>query len=109
MISSSFVRARKSPWIETDGERSATRSPPSGLVRARGLKLEFLDMKGVEVSSGLVRARGLKLVFLILAAVLIVRARKSPWIETIPKGMDIDAYTSGLVRARGLKPDSGGF
>ena len=32
-----------------------------------------------------------------------VRARKSPWIETLKYLLDHDRYTSGLVRARGLK------
>ena len=34
------VRARKSPWIETDIGRSREKPIGSGLVRARGLKLD---------------------------------------------------------------------
>ena len=32
-----------------------------------------------------------------------VRARKSPWIETVSLRIDAGDYPSGLVRARGLK------
>ena len=55
-----YVRARKSPWIET-------------------LFLAYTLKRNV---SGLVRARGLKPVMLKFTDFLTVRARKSPWIET---------------------------
>ena len=54
------VRARKSPWIETRKKQRIQNGFLSGLVRARGLKLQGLS--------------GSRLQY--------VRARKSPWIET---------------------------
>ena len=75
------VRARKSPWIETQETSLRRFSSLSGLVRARGLKL-----------SGSVHFNEKN-----------VRARKSPWIETIQKTWSLMFLTSGLVRARGLK------
>ena len=53
--------------------------------------------------SGLVRARGLKHYNIIVSAADLVRARKSPWIETAVKQNPMIAFQSGLVRARGLK------
>ena len=56
----SFVRARKSPWIETSIPDEYGRWTESGLVRARGLKPQTVTTDPVTA----------------------VRARKSPWIET---------------------------
>ena len=56
------VRARKSPWIETDIGRSREKPIGSGLVRARGLK----PFTTIPVTANS------------------VRARKSPRIETMP-------------------------
>ena len=36
-----------------------------------------------------------------------VRARKSPWIETMDRVPNIESPVSGLVRARGLKRKTG--
>ena len=54
------VRARKSPWIETLGSIITNAPEMSGLVRARGLKQTDILDAAVEQLSGLVRARGLK-------------------------------------------------
>ena len=54
----------------------------SGLVRARGLKLYSFGICRIVEGSGLVRARGLKRSDPCPVKVCIVRARKSPWIET---------------------------
>ena len=54
------VRARKSPWIETQNTWVWGDLDQSGLVRARGLKRTVTD--GPDSNT--------------------VRARKSPWIET---------------------------
>ena len=59
------VRARKSPWIETQIWIGEKKKPESGLVRARGLK-QFPDRAGGRRS---------------------VRARKSLWIETITRAI----------------------
>ena len=56
-----YVRARKSPWIETFCPSERGRHSWSGLVRARGLKLFLYALADDEKLSGLVRARGLKL------------------------------------------------
>ena len=53
--------------------------------------------------SGLVRARGLKLELHKNTPPSKVRARKSPWIETIDNLVIVWYDSSGLVRARGLK------
>ena len=76
-----YVRARKSPWIETHVRTPTDASGESGLVRARGLKHTAYH----KVTSGA------------------VRARKSPWIETLGSNTDGKHPQSGLVRARGLK------
>ena len=97
----------------------------SGLVRARGLKLITLIEKHTAPLSGLVRARGLKLrMKMTVPSITVrarkspwietlmfctprkeprVRARKSPWIETIRRFISFRHFSSGLVRARGLK------
>ena len=75
------VRARKSPWIETGYRAGTLERNQSGLVRARGLKLDPGEVIRFEE----------------------VRARKSPWIETEDEEGNIVDPTSGLVRARGLK------
>ena len=54
-------------------------------------------------ASGLVRARGLKRLCSNYENRISVRARKSPWIETIIFLDRWDLWQSGLVRARGLK------
>ena len=69
------VRARKSPWIETNTSLENAATSSSGLVRARGLK------------------RNTKSV----ASVFSVRARKSPWIET---GQRLRNSVPSFVRAR---------
>ena len=120
------VRARKSPWIETEDDGSVHISAGSGLVRARGLKLSTIthsirwDMSGLvrarglkpdvppshcnRIRSGLVRARGLKPITLLAVSIYHVRARKSPWIETSHIRSSNLRSLSWLVRARGLKP-----
>ena len=55
-----FVRARKSPWIETDARCLYNLGDASGLVRARGLKRVSMENRRGGTVSGLVRARGLK-------------------------------------------------
>ena len=56
----------------------------SGLVRARGLKRRLREGIWWISRSGLVRARGLKLAGEFYPCKPdIVRARKSPWIETV--------------------------
>ena len=56
------VRARKSPWIETYPCVLNNEKLPSGLVRARGLKLLIVPSEFQDFTSGLVSARGLKLI-----------------------------------------------
>ena len=76
------VRARKSPWIETNKFKPKEGWVLSGLVRARGLKHSLWRKNQNKI----------------------VRARKSPWIETL-KHTALSVHSlSGLVRARGLKP-----
>ena len=75
------VRARKSPWIETEHDNSYRSDPMSGLVRARGLKHRVRKIRKIDP----------------------VRARKSPWIETVNLFFGFIRLLSGLVRARGLK------
>jgi len=76
------VRARKSPWIETPMCLIIPSILTSGLVRARGLKQTAPKEAPEFLRSGLVRARGLKLESILDITICIVRARKSPWIET---------------------------
>ena len=101
---SNLVRARKSPWIETACSFIIFSPSLSGLVRARGLKLFLYALADDEKLSGLVRARGLKPEGKLISEIHIeVRARKSPWIETILGSISRHGSGSGLVRARGLK------
>ena len=77
-----IVRARKSPWIETQRNTHVIEPFRSGLVRARGLKQTIEFRKYSPLPSGLVRARGLKQ----------KKTTRQAWDKK-----------SGLVRARGLK------
>ncbi len=77
------VRARKSPWIETSLISGSMGIIGSGLVRARGLKPFSYVLPAGATVSGLVRARGLKQTQRICPQLIPVRARKSPWIETL--------------------------
>ena len=65
----------------------------SGLVRARGLKLDNTYINYIQIESGLVRARGLKHVNTFYHWANDVRARKSPWIETC-----IDYFSDSIKR-----------
>ena len=75
----------------------------SGLVRARGLK----HIDSFFKRNGIVRARKSPWIETttsnVSVSVLSVRARKSPWIETNQTYTQVVARSSGLVRARGLK------
>ena len=91
------VRARKSPWIETDF-RICSCMP--SIVRARKspwIETFTFPQAVLAVLSGLVRARGLKPSAPARFRRSRVRARKSPWIETRERAYGAVFF---MVRAR---------
>ena len=78
-----MVRARKSPWIETDPDGIWRRAPDVRARKSPWIETGIIGRMFQTAQSGLVRARGLKPEGRDHKKEADVRARKSPWIETL--------------------------